>query len=290
MHMDADTAVSILHLEASAGKGEVFPPCPWVCPLSPCTRGNRAGCPGLQRENMRVNLGRIAGCLAQSLSIRIPSGASVCVCSLLGHLGAGHGIEGGKPLCCGYILLGPHKLGSSFRADALEGFGWRVSSSTAALHVGHASSGSLPRILLLLVSPAAKTWLLPWGGTAAPEKGSTDRLGQMVRKVVFIIPAGQSPGSDLSSSVTSPQSHQSPCACSRQHKLLPHPLQYLQHPRGLHPFTSMDCAREAPESTWMQPDGTAGRRKLKEKKVVERANQPKSVYGDSILFKEDSKE
>lgn len=30
---------------------------------------------------------------------------------------------GGKPLCCGYILLGPHKLGSSFKPDALEGFG-----------------------------------------------------------------------------------------------------------------------------------------------------------------------
>lgn len=66
------------------------------------------------------------------------------------------------------------------------------------------------------------------------------------------------------------------------------PLQYLQRPRVLHPFASMDCAQEAPESIWMQPDETAGRI-LKEKKVIERASQPKSVYGGSILFKKDSK-
>lgn len=192
MHMDADTAVSILHLEASAGEGEIFPPCPWVCPLSPCT--SRAGCPGLQRENMGVNLGGIAGCLAQSLSIRIPSEASVCVCSLLGHLGAGQGSEG-ESLC---VVV----------TSSLDHTSWEVPSSLMLLKVLGGVSAHQQQHYTLAMSrlAACPGFCFCWChqqpkrgcclgvGAAAPEKGGTNRLGQMVRQVVFI-PAGQSPGS-----------------------------------------------------------------------------------------------
>lgn len=128
-----------------------------------------------------MSLGRIAGCLAQSLSIRIP----VCVCSLLGHSQLGMAV-GGKLLCCGYVFLGSHKLGNSFKPDALGGFGWYVSTqhNTACWPC----LVCLPRVLLLPLSPKCGCCL--GVRAAAPVKGDTNRLGQMAGQVVFI-PAGQ---------------------------------------------------------------------------------------------------
>lgn len=163
MHMDVDTAVSVFHLKASAGKGEIFPPCPWMCPLSPCTRGSSTGCPGLQRKTMGVSW---VGCLAQSLSIKFPGEASACG-QPPGTLGS-WAWQWRESLC---VVV----------TSSLDHTSWEVPPSLMLLEIlGGVSAHQqritcwpclvcqgLPRILLLLVSPAAKMWLLPWGGSSS---------------------------------------------------------------------------------------------------------------------------
>lgn len=190
MHMDVDTAVSVFHLESSAGKGEIFPPCPWMCPLSPCTRGSSTGCPGLQRETLGVSLGRITGCLAQSLSIKFPGEASACV-QPRGTLGS-WAWQWRESLC---VVV----------TSSLDHTSWETPPSLMLLEVlsgvsAHQqqhyvlATSCLPELAQDLafagVTSSKNVAAALAGGAAAPEKGGTNRLGQMARQVVFI-PARQ---------------------------------------------------------------------------------------------------
>lgn len=175
----------------------------------------------------------------------------------------------GKPLCRGNIFLGPHKLGSSSKPDALGDFGWCVSTSAENYMLAMSCLPGLAQDPAFAGVTSSKNVAAALGWEQQLLKREHKQLGQMARQVVFI-PAGQmqtgKPRLCISPHVWYPLSHAIAHVLAQENKncfLIP--LQYLQHPRGLHPFTSMDCAYKALESFWMQPDETAGRI-LKEKK------------------------
>lgn len=172
-----------------------------------------------------MNLGRMAACLAQSLSIRAAAEACVCL-QPPGTLGSWEWQQ--RESLCAVVT-------SSFHHTS-----WEIPSSLMLLEVLGGMSAHQQQYCMLAMSclTACPGFCSCWChqqpkcgcclgvGAAAPDKGSTIRLGQMAKQVVFI-PAGHTqPGKPrlcISPCVTSPQSHHGPCACSGEHKLLPHP-------------------------------------------------------------------
>lgn len=70
---------------------------------------------------------------------------------------------GWKPECCSRIFPGPHKLQNSSQPDALGGFGLCLRILAENYMLVMSCLPELALILLILVSPAPKMQLLPWG-------------------------------------------------------------------------------------------------------------------------------
>lgn len=133
----------------------------------------------------------------------------------------------GKPLCRGNIFLGPHKLGSSSKPDALGDFGWCVSTSAENYMLamsclpGLAQDPAFAGVTSSKNAAAALGWEQQLLKRVAQTAGSDGKAG-------CVHPSRsnadwKAQALHLSSCVVSLQSHHSPCACSREQKLLPHP-------------------------------------------------------------------